>query len=1310
MKRILLYIVIFIFLTEFKSYAGDSVSSYEGTHFYIGFMQNEIEILTGGITLQIFITSSSNAHVSVDIPGMNETVYNINPKQVLRLDMPSYIENREDEQNIAKAVEISSDVPIAVYSFNSELTTSDSYSAIPISFWGKEYVVMSMPNDQYKTQLDPQDQDSSLIIPRSSEFMVMAAYDNTIIQFQPKAITRAGKQTYQKYTITMNKGDCYLVQSFPFIRGYGDLSGTIISSNQPIGVLSGHVRTAIPQNDWGSNNKNHLCEMLAPTDAWGKEYLSVPFGTNPDGDLFKLTSIYDSTIVTYRNPFGLQTITLPVAGSVASVWDASQPTAWQSNKPVQIAQLMRHEFGFDQNTSFDPCMVMLPPAEQYVSRILFQTMGNPPLNPFQFPEQYIYIVAEQSAVSSLTIDGQLVTDLIPGFTLQNIPGTQYNWVRLRINDGVHEVYSQNGKFSGVIFGEGFADAYAMTLGSSLNNPYKDDSVPPSVTVNEECGRLTGVVSEAIDSINSGINFVHVLEDLTVNYNWNIQTYTDTSTSVTFTAEPIDPTIDGQFVLEALDRNNNSYQYKYIYKGLNVSLPDSIDFGIIVIRDTACTSFELINKSSDTLNIDSTQLSGDSRLWLKTDTSKSKLLLPGDTIYYDLCFSPDTNITPLAANLSVGFGCNRIKSIPVIGFVESPNLSARGYQFGKVRIGDTVCNTVSIINKGNLPVRLNSLATIFYSSAFNFDTTGLFPYILNVGDSILIKVCFTPDTLRNYSTQQKAENDHSIQNVIVVTGEGAAPHFNSILVDWGRRRIGTKNDTTIYIKNTGSFTGQIIFEKFENSSDSFDSNSIGQIFYDLNPGDSVPVSLSFLPGDTLDYDLKAGLKVDWSRHEPVTFELKGEGTIPNIIPVDVVFDTTKIFDRRDTLTAIIRSTGKEQLTIDSIYYFSGDRSSFIINTENLKNKIINPLAGDSGLICPISFKPQKLGNNEMMLEVLNDAAPAYKRQKTYIKISGYAKARDTIEPTLNIEMPGFLIPCKSDTVYIKIGNTGNTDAVLQALSLQSDNLNVWWLDSIQLPEIIPPDSLIVFRAMTVFQNVIEGKILVSAKFNDTIIKSVQYSVIPENNPLVIFDEQDLNLTPGDTLILNLAGKFPNPSIIPVDFKLKIIVNQKNLFLVNKNFDILLKNSRGIEKYRAILEQNSYEVTLQSLEKIDLSEAGDWSVDVKFLVLLNNEQNYKINIIARADSCYDEDSTGFNAEITGVCAFPIRAVTLGDITAPIIRIMPNPVSDELKLNIVMPHDDWVKIEIFDNFGKKYVETENFTSTLQSPASLKSIFSRL
>ena len=347
------------------------LSSYEGLHFMVGFMENETFVAEPNKALEqkIFITSVLNAKIKIKFGIFGSMDLDLPANEVANIDVPLGLENIDSEEIMNKLVEINSDVPIMVYAFSTIPKSSDSYAAIPIANWGNEYIAVSLPNDQYnKVTLDSVKD----FTPRSSEILIMSAYDGTEVTIIPKSLTRKAKQVNQEYKIKLDKGQCYLVQSWQYFRGEGDLSGTIIRSTKPVGVLSGHVRTALLQGfvEQPPDSKDHLVEMLPPVASWGKNYISTPFGTNPNkGDYFKIIAKDPGTRIDIITAKGTETLQFSATELIKTVIGLNEPAQWISTAPVQIAQFMYRANDTLETAFYDPSMVILSPIEQYVSKI-----------------------------------------------------------------------------------------------------------------------------------------------------------------------------------------------------------------------------------------------------------------------------------------------------------------------------------------------------------------------------------------------------------------------------------------------------------------------------------------------------------------------------------------------------------------------------------------------------------------------------------------------------------------------------------------------------------------------------------------------------------------------------------------------------------------------------------------------------------------------------------------------------------------------------------------------------------------------------
>ena len=350
------------------------VSALEGRHFILGFMQNEIEGPLDSLILDVFITSRDVTNVTIEDPHTGIRTLTTAPNKIHSVRMSPYLENKESEIIRKNLFVIKSEKPISVFTFNSRKVTSDSYTAVPVSRWGTEYVAITMPNDQYAMQSGMDSIKNAQ--PRRSQFLLLSAYDSTWITYTPTTMTDKGKSAGVERKVLLMKGDCYLVQSYKYPMGQGDLSGTIIKGNKPFGVISGHVRTSVPQGMPNPlDSKDHLADMLMPVPNWGTKFATAPFGLNTTGDYFKVTAYYENTVLNYYNADGSGTVPLDSPGDYAKIESVNYPTYWESNKPVQLAQLMMHN-GYYGDTEYDPSLVTIPPVEQYIQKVTICTQGH----------------------------------------------------------------------------------------------------------------------------------------------------------------------------------------------------------------------------------------------------------------------------------------------------------------------------------------------------------------------------------------------------------------------------------------------------------------------------------------------------------------------------------------------------------------------------------------------------------------------------------------------------------------------------------------------------------------------------------------------------------------------------------------------------------------------------------------------------------------------------------------------------------------------------------------------------------------------
>ncbi len=1296
---ILLVIVLASCALSPRHSSAGSTSAYRGTHFFVGFMENENydEDERFNLHQHLFIATTQQAQVSVKLPFYAIPVYLTLPANTIhRMKLDINVQDTVSEIPMPLGIEIKYDVPVSVNLFSSRSKTSDSYTAIPVDQWGTEYVVMSFPNDHYVYDSEP----------RPSEFMVIAAYDNTVIEFQPRFVTKMGKQTYNTYTQVLNEGECYLVQSFDAGMGQGDLTGTIVRGNKPFGLLSGHVRTSVPQFFVQyRNSKDHLIEMLMPVKSWGRKFVSTPFlkpgrdqqgqVINPLGDLFRVTSIYDSTIVTIETKSFKKDYYLNSPGDFVTLSYIEEPAQWKSNQPVQIGQYMarakdpRKDHGY-----YDPFLVMLPPVELFTQNIFFAVPGDilPKVYIYD-PDQYlvhnITLLIHERAIPSLTLDGSPVSGM-PGIIFEQILNTPYYWTIISLDTGNHSLSSAKSGFVGLSYGYGNRDSYGMVLGSDLKNPYENDDDPPRLATEENCGKVNGTIYETLNPSNSGIDYVHLLADSTYNYTVDIDPIADTSTYITFRAVPDDIFADGRFVIDYRDKKGNGGRYSYYYNRLNVDIPDSsISFYEVNYADSLCRVFYIYNNGLDTVEIREAILSGDGRLKAYFDSDLPQKLASGESLKVEICFDPEEDTSELDAQILFRFKCDFEHIVKIKGNVMAPLLDSLGQDFGNVLVGDTVCNDVLVINTGNVAIRIDSVIIPKYSIRFWPDTSGLFPANIDPGDTLKIRICFNPDsrdTLDRYVIIVK--NSHNLQLQVTVTGKGVAPRIKNLFLDWSDRRVGTANDTTLYIHNTGDTSTVLTFVQFTDTTVTDRTTDIIQNLNITIPArDSVPIGLYYNPPDTSRYRIVAEMKSGWRLHPEIIFTIDGQGTIPTIETFDVVFDTTIVYTGSDKIAGIILSGGNEQLTIDEIVPLSGDLSSFEIDYNSLTNLILQP---ESLLEIPIRFYPTRIGLHKLLLSVVNDAMPNYQRRTDIIEIIGYPLAADTAEVIAILSGPDYLIACDSSDLIVTYTNNGNVPLKFMDININSGSIYAERIDNLVFPveDSLRVDSSITSRIKFIARRNQSGPIDITAEFRhkeNSYFKTGSYFVDPQSYRLGITSEDGLEYHPGDSIRIIFTGTFPNKSEIEGNFRLTIDYDRTTFHLLSPNSaELKLTGPGGNRVVPLRIDMGLNTFSLSSPSNFTVRDSTAWSMELPFWVMLDTDPMPEFEIRAYSDNCFEPDSIAFTAEIGGVCSFNLRAVKL--ITnLVLLNVSPNPVRDNLNLDLFLPENETLELNVININGE-------------------------
>lgn len=395
------------------------------------------------------------------------------PYQVMVL---SATQSNSDVVNVKKAIHVTSDKPIALSAFNTELMSTDAAMVLPVPALGDKYFVPC-----YRHYTGTGTVGNSL--DWASQLAVIAHVDGTVVEITPKApVVKAGgglRPAGIPYTVTLNRGDVYQIHTDVV---NDDLTGTLVRVvNSGLGcgsiaVFSGHQRTAVPNSSQFS--RDHLVEQIPPTRTWGNTFVVPPIAYTTKFIVRILASepgtsvTFDGTPTTINNAGGFLEYT--VTGNKTYAVDA--------DKPVLVAQYaMTANDGWDLVRGVgDPFMIIVPPLEQRIDRFVFNSFV-PPTSTSTFVQDgwknnlYVALIGDKTELGNVTIDGLSLTTIQGRAALPVVHSTidatpQVQCVTLRVPEGIHSVDASQGKgVIGVMYGMTSFDSYGFLAGSQFND-------------------------------------------------------------------------------------------------------------------------------------------------------------------------------------------------------------------------------------------------------------------------------------------------------------------------------------------------------------------------------------------------------------------------------------------------------------------------------------------------------------------------------------------------------------------------------------------------------------------------------------------------------------------------------------------------------------------------------------------------------------------------------------------------------------------------------------------------------------------------
>lgn len=419
-----------------------AAQSTRGIEFWTGFMYN---VSTNGVPgdLSIYVTARTNVTGVISIPQIGwSTNFGVPANTGRVINLPSALIMSYGSEGVEnKGVRIVTTDTVDIFGLNYSPQTVDASLIFSVDALGTDYRVAAYNG----TITDG--------VPMPSQFLVVATENGTRVEITPSSTTLAARPPNVPFTITLDAGQVYQVQS------QTDLTGSMVRSvnGKKIAVYAGSARAFIPQ---GNLFSDHIYEQLYPIDRWGKSFITVPLKTRR-GDTYRVVAAYDNTNVTIddANPFTLN------AGEFREMM-LSTPSVIESDQPILVAQYSNSsQFDFVQLA--DPFMVVLSPTDYMRRELRFQAFTLPTIE-----KSYVNVVTLTNAISSVRLDGVSIAS-----QFQPVPNDPFfSWAQVEVSKGEHSLSAFWGLIA-YVYGYGELESYGYATGAEklLPCPY------PSIT-------------------------------------------------------------------------------------------------------------------------------------------------------------------------------------------------------------------------------------------------------------------------------------------------------------------------------------------------------------------------------------------------------------------------------------------------------------------------------------------------------------------------------------------------------------------------------------------------------------------------------------------------------------------------------------------------------------------------------------------------------------------------------------------------------------------------------------------------------------
>lgn len=243
-----------------------------------------------------------------------------------------------------------------------------------------------------------------------------------------------------------------------------DLTGTLVESDRPVAVFSGHLCSFVPYDTYACD---HLEEMMLPLETWGKDFVvgrtepQADTGFSDEPNVIRIVSGADNNVIRFtpsQQTVGDQT-TLNKGQWVEFL--ATDDFHVSADYAIMVGQFLVGQTYYSDIFEYhgDPAYSLMVPTEQFRDSYTF-------LAPSTITHNYVNVTKRvNEGGPTVMLDGQPIPDA--SFS-QPIGSTGYGVARVYI-DGTHHTITSTEPFGIVVYGFATFTSYSYPGGLDLNH-------------------------------------------------------------------------------------------------------------------------------------------------------------------------------------------------------------------------------------------------------------------------------------------------------------------------------------------------------------------------------------------------------------------------------------------------------------------------------------------------------------------------------------------------------------------------------------------------------------------------------------------------------------------------------------------------------------------------------------------------------------------------------------------------------------------------------------------------------------------------